>query len=268
VRLACVFAPSCSTGKERDTESNNDYFGARYYSSAMGRFMSPDWSAKVEPVPYAKLGNPQSLNLYAYVYNNPLTGLDPSGHCKDGEVGCLALEAIHAKEGLNQGDVSQLARGEAQQQIHVETTITVHANTHWWNKIGDWFSSKFAAISVVFSRSFGSFGGPRAGKPFTPAGKQAVLNRNAAENGGTNVCENCGQQTVPGQQSQAGVPRPGNESNVDHIYPRSLGGDGDPVYGQNLCATCNGIKSNSLPVMEEPEVMPEVMPEIPIEIPF
>jgi RHS repeat-associated protein len=29
------------TGKERDTESGNDYFGARYYSSAMGRWMSP-----------------------------------------------------------------------------------------------------------------------------------------------------------------------------------------------------------------------------------
>jgi len=37
------------TGKERDTESGNDYFGARYYSSAMGRFMSPDWSAKLRP---------------------------------------------------------------------------------------------------------------------------------------------------------------------------------------------------------------------------
>jgi RHS repeat-associated protein len=53
-----------STGKERDTESGNDYFGARYYSSSMGRFMSPDWSAQVEPVPYAKLGDPQTLNLY------------------------------------------------------------------------------------------------------------------------------------------------------------------------------------------------------------
>jgi RHS repeat-associated protein len=30
------------TGKERDTESGNDYFGARYYSSSMGRFLSPD----------------------------------------------------------------------------------------------------------------------------------------------------------------------------------------------------------------------------------
>ncbi len=68
------------TGKERDTESGNDYFGARYYSSAMGRFMSPDWSAKVAPVPYAKLGDPQTLNLYAYVDNNPLIRADADGH--------------------------------------------------------------------------------------------------------------------------------------------------------------------------------------------
>jgi RHS repeat-associated protein len=71
---------SCSTGKERDTESGNDYFGARYYASSMGRFMSPDWSAKVTPVPYAKLSNPQSLNLYSYVGNNPLRSVDPDGH--------------------------------------------------------------------------------------------------------------------------------------------------------------------------------------------
>ena len=68
------------TGKERDAESGNDYFGARYYSSAMGRWMSPDWSAKVEPVPYAELDDPQTLNLYSYVGNNPLTKSDPDGH--------------------------------------------------------------------------------------------------------------------------------------------------------------------------------------------
>ena len=32
---------SRSTGKERDTESGLDYFGARYYGLSMGRFMSP-----------------------------------------------------------------------------------------------------------------------------------------------------------------------------------------------------------------------------------
>lgn len=71
------------TGKERDQETNNDYFGARYYRSGIGRFMSPDWSAKAEPVPYAKLGNPQTLNLYTYVGNNPLGAADPDGHACD-----------------------------------------------------------------------------------------------------------------------------------------------------------------------------------------
>jgi len=69
------------TGKERDTESGLDYFGARYYGSLMGRFMSPDWAEKPEAVPYSELNDPQSLNLYSYVRNNPLSRTDPDGHC-------------------------------------------------------------------------------------------------------------------------------------------------------------------------------------------
>jgi RHS repeat-associated protein len=68
------------TQKERDTETGNDYFLARYYSSALGRFTTPDWSAKTDPVPYAAFANPQSLNLYAYVRNNPITAVDSDGH--------------------------------------------------------------------------------------------------------------------------------------------------------------------------------------------
>jgi RHS repeat-associated protein len=68
------------TGKERDTESGLDEFGARYYASTMGRFMIPDWAAKPTNVPYASFGNPQSLNLYSYVNNNPTTTRDPDGH--------------------------------------------------------------------------------------------------------------------------------------------------------------------------------------------
>lgn len=46
----------------------------------MARFYQPDWSATPEPVPYANFGNPQSLNLYTYVRNNPLSFGDPDGH--------------------------------------------------------------------------------------------------------------------------------------------------------------------------------------------
>ena len=67
-------------GKERDSESGLDEFGARYYTNAVGRFMIPDWAAKPTTVPYANFGNPQSLNLYSYVQNNPTTLGDPDGH--------------------------------------------------------------------------------------------------------------------------------------------------------------------------------------------
>jgi len=71
------------TGKERDTESGLDYFGARYYASSMGRWMSPDYSGVtdgIEPIPYADIQDPQSLNLYAYVGNKPLSQVDSTGH--------------------------------------------------------------------------------------------------------------------------------------------------------------------------------------------
>ena len=69
------FSPSRSTGKERDTESGNDYFSARYYSSAMGRFMSPDPIIMND----LRMINPQRWNKYAYVINNPLILTDPTG---------------------------------------------------------------------------------------------------------------------------------------------------------------------------------------------
>jgi RHS repeat-associated protein len=68
------------TGKERDAESGLDEFGARYYGSILGRFMTPDWSEDAEPIPYADLTVPQSLNLYGYVRNAPSTRTDPDGH--------------------------------------------------------------------------------------------------------------------------------------------------------------------------------------------
>jgi RHS repeat-associated protein len=85
----CVAVPQNYkfTGKERDSESGLDNFGARYDASSLGRFMTPDWSAKAEPVPYAKIENPQTLNLYAYVENNPLRYVDVDGHIKRNKKG-------------------------------------------------------------------------------------------------------------------------------------------------------------------------------------
>jgi len=69
-------------------------FGARYYGSSLGRFMTPDWAAKPIDVPYADFGNPQSLNLYSYVKNNPTTTRDEDGHCA--EDACIGEGAVVA----------------------------------------------------------------------------------------------------------------------------------------------------------------------------
>jgi RHS repeat-associated protein len=62
------------TGKERDSESGLDYFGARHHASALGRFTAPD-----QPFADQHVASPQSWNLYSYVLNNPLKHIDPNG---------------------------------------------------------------------------------------------------------------------------------------------------------------------------------------------
>jgi RHS repeat-associated protein len=59
-----------------------DYFGARYFSGAQGRFTSPDI-----PLLDQDPSDPQSWNLYSYVRNNPLIFTDPTGRCKQGADG-------------------------------------------------------------------------------------------------------------------------------------------------------------------------------------
>jgi RHS repeat-associated protein len=100
------------TGKERDAESGLDYFEARYFSSAQGRFTSPDEfkGGIVDPftgrdietntaLPYADITDPQTLNKYGYVRNNPLRYVDPNGHeilgsDPDGGVSLPNFEAV------------------------------------------------------------------------------------------------------------------------------------------------------------------------------
>jgi RHS repeat-associated protein len=82
------------TGKERDSESGLDFFGARYYSGPHGRFTSPDplvWNDRrlgsflagrsvSLPTLEEYISNPQNFNLYSYVTNNPLARVDVTGH--------------------------------------------------------------------------------------------------------------------------------------------------------------------------------------------
>jgi RHS repeat-associated protein len=102
------------TGKERDSESGLDNFGARYNASNLGRFMSPD------PDNVSGLMNqddPQSWNGYAYARNNPLRYTDADGQnvvvCIQGQDKChdytddqykRLLAEQNGKQGINLPD--------------------------------------------------------------------------------------------------------------------------------------------------------------------
>ena len=58
------------TSKERDTETGYDYYGARYYSSMLGHWLSPDPLSNKYP----------NISPYAYCHWNPITRIDPDGN--------------------------------------------------------------------------------------------------------------------------------------------------------------------------------------------
>jgi RHS repeat-associated protein len=83
------------TGKERDSESGLDHLQFRKFSSAMGRFMSPDPAGMMA----VDIGSPQTLNRYSYVLNNPLTFTDPFG------LDCAYLNS--SGTGIEKGGIDQ-----------------------------------------------------------------------------------------------------------------------------------------------------------------
>jgi RHS repeat-associated protein len=68
-----------------DEETGLYYLKSRYYSPMLGRFLTRDGYG------FVKYRNPQTLNLYAYAENNPVSNTDPSGHfVKAGGTAALA----------------------------------------------------------------------------------------------------------------------------------------------------------------------------------
>jgi RHS repeat-associated protein len=61
------------TGQEYDHATGLNYYQSRYYNSYQRRFIQPD---SIIPDAY----DPQQLNPYAYVRNNPVKYVDPSGN--------------------------------------------------------------------------------------------------------------------------------------------------------------------------------------------
>ncbi len=71
--LTCDTTKRGFTGHEHLDSVGLVHMNGRVYDPLIGRFLSPD--------PHVQsMGNPQSLNRYSYVLNNPLSFVDPSGY--------------------------------------------------------------------------------------------------------------------------------------------------------------------------------------------
>jgi RHS repeat-associated protein len=81
-----MYTDKLFTGQREITGLGIYHYGARFYSQKLGRFLSAD---TVVP----GVSNPQNLNRFSYVRNNPLRYIDPSGHRT-----CTAQEAAWGDE--------------------------------------------------------------------------------------------------------------------------------------------------------------------------
>jgi len=108
------------TGKERDAETQLDYFGARYFDNPFGRFMTPDPLMLQKQ----KLFDPQQWNMYQYARNNPLRFTDPTGKyvCQGSKTNCAT---VHAALDLAKTAASKLPEGSKERQA-LEKSISAY----------------------------------------------------------------------------------------------------------------------------------------------
>jgi len=225
-------------------------------------------------VPYANLSDPQTLNLYSYVSNNPLGRADADGHCCEwlqnawstardtgadfingvsrGAAASVSMgTAPGAGPSPSDSGVNRLGQGvgagvvmflgakatEGGVALAVggsETAVAVPA--------GIGIATLGAAAQVGAAKELGAvISAPMQSSGFSSRTKQEAK---AAAGG---KCQNCGVETTPGQKSQKGVTPPGNEGQTDHIVPKSKGGTNDPSNAQHLCRDCNINKSDKMP---------------------
>ena len=149
---------SCSykfTGKERDSESGLDNFGARYDSSSMGRFMSPD-PENISAI--LNSDDPQSWNGYAYGRNNPLRYTDPEGLnytvCDTNGKNCADLtDKQYEQYRKDNPDVRATPSGDLYVKNQDGSETKVESESYYNEKIGESLqqAGRIAQIGVNYS---------------------------------------------------------------------------------------------------------------------
>ena len=113
-------------GKERDADTQLDYFGARYYTSQAGRFASVDPLLDVDNA----LVNPQLWNRYSYDLNNPLVFDDPTG---------AAVELLGADAQAREDEIALLrkAAGRLGERLYINNVTSGNTTRYFVGIKGD-----------------------------------------------------------------------------------------------------------------------------------
>jgi RHS repeat-associated protein len=224
------------TGKERD-ETGLDYFGARYYSNGLARFITPDWAAKATAVPYAEFSDPQSLNLYTYVRNVPTSRADQDGHQTGQALTQTAPVAVACA-------VSGPCLGTAI-TLGAVALAPVYVITHPTDQplMLDALNPPFVEAPPTTPTNVNAQTPPTTstsipGTTTSQSVDQATKDKIKDNAGGK--CEYCGKTTTTTGDTARGKAPTGDEGQTDHYKPKSKGGTDDESNLVHACRDCNG----------------------------
>ena len=234
-------------GQIEDPESGLHYNYRRYYDPETGRYMTSD-----------PLGLEGGVNRYAYVFGDPVNGVDPTGELAP--LGAAAWAAARAYAAcVAKCTLKSVAKdavtGECLDPGKSAKDCALKClNPFNWGKgkgkgkdkgWGGGAPPKKDFAPQSKKKRYAPPPGSRKGKDFTKAGKDQVKRDNADKNNGQMKCESCGKDVNNGHKHERGQRPPDNEAHVDHVDAKSKGGSGTPENGQVLCRVCNLKKSDN-----------------------
>ena len=230
-------------------ETGLQLLGHRYYDPSTGRFLTRD------PVKDGR-------NWYGYCDNNPITSVDNFGLWSiatflRGAASAIAdsifcnpiaglkdwyedmsrnswnpFDAAAEKRSQFSQFAADVAHGDEGALGRLAGMIAAMVLTH--KAIGLARASTALELnSTAYKPKIGSVGGATAGKPFSKSVRQAVLKANP------DTCVYCGQRTA----------RP----EIDHVIPKSKGGNATLENGQTTCRHCNASKGARSAPLSKPK---------------